>query len=604
MLLRSLVLSIAATLVAGSSVSGAQAPAGKVDTLDGGIARLNESWQFHLGDDPAWAAPGLHDAAGQSGWQELPADRTLGAEAHPNYTGYVWYRRAIRVSPKSGPPKDIYLLLGQVTGAYEVYWNGTLVGSRGNLPPHPRWYSGELPTVFGLGSAREGVLAIRVWMTSQYFFSFHTAHLSAAPPVVGSRDSIMALQATADYRWLMANQYNFSLSLLYGLVLVISLMGWWGNRGQGLLLWMAAFSLGSLLIQVIREVWVPWPAFYAVNIAVLPANDVILWYLLLHLLGLRDDRRVARLTLILTVWFAVQLSTQPIIFQIDWTGSAFQFWYGLRIVLMRTDVVIAALYPLVLVALGLRMGLDPARFFLAIFAVLSKMMSLLPSGYGISWPRTTLFRINGSPFSAVTIANTLLLISVVYAVYKHQRESNRKQVRMDQEFRNARAVQQVLIPEEIPSVPGFSIQSVYKPAGEVGGDFFQILPTDRGGVLVVIGDVSGKGMPAAMTVSLLVGTVRTLARFTQSPGEILAAMNQRMLARSQGGFTTCLVVHSDADGEVTMANGGHLAPYLDGHEVEFENGLPLGLSANATYARDELSARFRHTAHLADRRCG
>ena len=84
----------------------------------------------------------------------------------------------------------------------------------------------------------------------------------------------------------------------------------------------------------------------------------------------------------------------------------------------------------------------------------------------------------------------------------------------------------------------------------------------------MIGDVSGKGMPAAMTVSLLVGTVRTLAHYTQSPGEILTAMNQRMLARSQGGFTTCLVLRLDANGKLTVANAGHLAPYINGSESE------------------------------------
>jgi serine phosphatase RsbU (regulator of sigma subunit) len=147
----------------------------------------------------------------------------------------------------------------------------------------------------------------------------------------------------------------------------------------------------------------------------------------------------------------------------------------------------------------------------------------------------------------------------------------------------ARTVQQVLIPEDIPTVPGFLMHSVYQPAGQVGGDFFQILPIKTGGVLVVIGDVSGKGMPAAMTVSLLVGTVRTLAHYTQSPGDILAAMNQRMLARSSGGFTTCLVLRADTDGKLTVANAGHIPPYLAGHELALEGGLPLGLSAETTY---------------------
>jgi serine phosphatase RsbU (regulator of sigma subunit) len=157
------------------------------------------------------------------------------------------------------------------------------------------------------------------------------------------------------------------------------------------------------------------------------------------------------------------------------------------------------------------------------------------------------------------------------------------------EMRAARIVQQVLIPEAMPSVPGFAIESVYEPAGEVGGDFFQIIPTDSGGVLIVIGDVSGKGMPAALTVSLLVGTVRTLAHYTQSPGEILSAMNTRMMGRSQGGFTTCLILHARPDGTVTIANAGHLAPYVNGEEMKTENGLPLGLATDTDYAESRFT---------------
>ena len=72
--------------------------------------------------------------------------------------------------------------------------------------------------------------------------------------------------------------------------------------------------------------------------------------------------------------------------------------------------------------------------------------------------------------------------------------------------------------EHIPDIPGFRIESVYKPAQEVGGNFSQIIPLPDGGLLAAIGNVSGKGMPAAMTVSLLIGTLRTLAHYTQSPG--------------------------------------------------------------------------------------
>src|SRR5208337_149767 len=113
--------------------------------------------------------------------------------------------------------------------------------------------------------------------------------------------------------------------------------------------------------------------------------------------------------------------------------------------------------------------------------------------------------------------------------------------------------------------------------------FYQIVSTQNGGALIVIGDVSGKGMPAAMTVSLLVGTFRTLSHYTQSPATILQAMNERMLDRSSGGFTTCLVMRVDADGTLTAANAGHLAPYLNGAELKLDDGLPLGLAAETQY---------------------
>ena len=154
----------------------------------------------------------------------------------------------------------------------------------------------------------------------------------------------------------------------------------------------------------------------------------------------------------------------------------------------------------------------------------------------------------GTVLGVQAALRTALFLAIVYAVLRYAVDYRHRQTAMEREFQNAREVQQVLVPETLPSIPGFNLTSAYKPAREVGGDFFQILTAGEGGALIVIGDVSGKGMPAAMTVSLLVGTMRTLAHYTQSPGEILTAMNYRMLNRSAGGFTTCLVVRVDHDG--------------------------------------------------------
>jgi hypothetical protein len=167
-------------------------------------------------------------------------------------------------------------------------------------------------------------------------------------------------------------------------------------------------------------------------------------------------------------------------------------------------------------------------------------------------------------------------------------DDRREKQRLASELAAGRAVQQVLVPEMVPAIPGFEIQAVYKPYGEVGGDFFLILPQESGGMLAAIGDVSGKGVQAAMMVSLLVGALESLADGTTSPAVLLDGLNRRILGRSRGGFTTCLILRIDALGSLTIANAGHLPPYRDGLELDCESGLPLGISEFAQYAESTL----------------
>jgi hypothetical protein len=162
-------------------------------------------------------------------------------------------------------------------------------------------------------------------------------------------------------------------------------------------------------------------------------------------------------------------------------------------------------------------------------------------------------------------------------------EMSRQQALLEGELAAAREVQQVIVPEQVEAVPGFNVDSVYQPAQQVGGDFFQVLPAGEGGLLVVVGDVAGKGLPAAMLVSVLVGAIRGVAAYTNDPAELLASLNERLMGRTQGGFSTALVARIAADGSVTIANAGHLSPYLDGREIELQGALPLGVVKNAAY---------------------
>jgi len=182
----------------------------------------------------------------------------------------------------------------------------------------------------------------------------------------------------------------------------------------------------------------------------------------------------------------------------------------------------------------------------------------------------------------------VMLVAMTFRLRRIQ-DRNRE---IEQEMAAARSVQQILIPEELPSIPGLAVDSAYLPAQQVGGDFFQLLPTGDGGLLLVVGDVSGKGLPAAMLVSVLVGAIRSTAEFTRDPAEVLAHLNERLVGRAKGGgFSTAIAALIPPDGRVTIANAGHLSPYLDGKEVELPNALPLGIVSGTTYETSQFQLR-------------
>jgi serine phosphatase RsbU (regulator of sigma subunit) len=190
-------------------------------------------------------------------------------------------------------------------------------------------------------------------------------------------------------------------------------------------------------------------------------------------------------------------------------------------------------------------------------------------------------------FGVPAILNAMFFLVLLFTVVRHQARERRRQVHIEGEIQSAHEIQHVLIPEEGPTIPGFSIVSVYKPAAEVGGDFYQVIPMldPRGepGALIVLGDVSGKGLKAAMTVSLIVGTLRTLGDFTDDPVEILRGLNQRLLGRTQGGFATCVAMRIESTGKAVIANAGHLSPFCGGREIALPGSLPLGISADVDY---------------------
>jgi hypothetical protein len=162
------------------------------------------------------------------------------------------------------------------------------------------------------------------------------------------------------------------------------------------------------------------------------------------------------------------------------------------------------------------------------------------------------------------------------------RDWKRRQ-RLDAEIQAARQVQSALMAERPPQIQGFGIDAVYVPADEVGGDFYHVLPCGESACLVVIGDVSGKGLKAAMVASIVAGAVKTALQHTSDPAQVLANVNKTLIGEIEAGFATCCCMRLSADGVYTVANAGHITPYVAGRPIPCVAGLPLGITTEANW---------------------
>jgi hypothetical protein len=470
----------------------------------------------------------------------------------------------------------------------------------------------EFAQTFAWPAAQSGVLAVRIWNAPLTSEDSGLRGGFASSPIAGTSKAIIAAKSELDYQWLRSHQFAYGEDLLYMLVAALSLLAWLRDRRQWSLLWMSVFAFTSTTRELIFGFAPPLPIAWADAVASLLSSfrDISLWFLLLTLLRLRDKQKLVRLTQV----FSVISLTSSI-----GEGLNFGFWWTSNQVIEAqiTDAVLTAIYiftavwPLVLVAFifSQHVRQSSASRIVAIVAFLSGMLQVIqnvaPQGSRYThWTladkiATPLFTINGNAVSIVPLTGMLLLAAIVFAVYLQSQEARRRQLVLEQELQSARELQQVLIPETHQILPGLAITSAYLPASEVGGDFFQIVTVERdrvGSTLIVLGDVSGKGLRAAMSVALIVGAIRTLAETTSSPAEILAGVNRRVCGRLQDGFVTCLVLRLDPDDVCTAANAGHPPPFLNSQEMDMPGALPLGLISAITY--EELRFLLKPHDHL------
>lgn len=166
--------------------------------------------------------------------------------------------------------------------------------------------------------------------------------------------------------------------------------------------------------------------------------------------------------------------------------------------------------------------------------------------------------------------------------------------RLDDELRVARYIQQTLMPKQLPNMPGWQVEGHYQPAQAVGGDFFDFIELSDSRLGVVIGDATGKGIPAALVMAAARGFVRACAMRSVDPGEVLEKANDLMLpAMPPSMFVTCLYAIIDLQsGLITFSNAGHNLPcrFKNGEVQELQaRGMPLGLMPGMVYEEGQLT---------------
>ena len=177
---------------------------------------------------------------------------------------------------------------------------------------------------------------------------------------------------------------------------------------------------------------------------------------------------------------------------------------------------------------------------------------------------------------------------------QQQQVEARRRERLEQELRVARVIQETLLPRQVPSLAGWQIAPFWQPARTVSGDFYDFIPYPDGKLGLVIADVTDKGVPAALVMATTRSMIRATAERVQSPGAVLAAVNDRLCPDIPSKmFVTCLYAVLDpANGILRYANAGQNLPYLrtsSGMEELRAGGMPLGLMPDMLYEEKEVA---------------
>jgi sigma-B regulation protein RsbU (phosphoserine phosphatase) len=564
----------------GQGASGAHSRA-YVDAANlGDSINLSGDWAFQPGDDSRWSRPDFDD----SRWRIISTQQSWQDQGVSRPRDFFWYRLHVRLPLQHAP---LSLLFGYSAFPYEVYVNGQLIGRFGRLPPEER-VDGALVRVFEIPpSAASGDMTIAIrflcWWRweSRYIWGGIVGERGL---VLGStraiNDEYRAWQSQMRSEWLPDFSVGFlSILLAAGLLLLYRT-----QRKQSEYLWITAYFISITSWVFVNDCQSISPisiqAIKYLDVGLMAISEVFLLQFVFAFLRqsippwLRTYQlSLLGLPLVVAAYFAGLISLSDS----DLTVLLWGLPYALVI-------------PVLLFWRYIR-GLKEAGF-LVIPLLLVNLNGILNS---LAWLLYELrlrdtdtdfvptFQLGPIPITIGQIDGLLFVLSIAAVLVHRFHKTSREQERAQAELEAARNMQEVMLPQQIGSTPGFAIEAVYIPAQEVGGDFFRLFPGADESLLLVIGDVSGKGVKAAMLVSLIVGLLQKIVEITREPSGILSDLNTSLSGQTGGSFATCCCALIGPDGRLRIANAGHLSPYCHGRELETPGGLPLGIAPDTTY---------------------
>jgi hypothetical protein len=543
-------------------------------TSFGDSVSLGLEWLFHPGDDPGWASPTRDD----HDWTVVSTQRELTSYGFRGER-YGWYRMHIRLRP--GAPAPV-VMTSFVFGSYDVFANGVRIGGRGRMDRNAAQVQERIvgfpvpPQAIANGDL---LLAIR--------FAFPPNGLDGpgtATPIVGSAVALCSPSAYNVTANGSAAQYTFAYLSLAALALLIALVAFslgTALRARGEYITAGVYLLATAALNA-SFVWEYWKDFTFTPYLCRCILEGFVFVALIEFIRLvvRQPRRR---------WI---VALEAVTFLSSFAGLGYvaaptQFLFRLGFYLAYLPLLAVNVVLLVLLARALRGGNREARFLLP--AVLIGQLNyywqfVLVLLYYLritaAPPRTTSWTLGPWQIAMDQVCTLVFLSAILLFLVLRTLRIARRNAQVSAELEAARATQQLLLARSTEPTPGFDVQSVYHPASEVGGDFFAVQPAGNGSLLVAVGDVSGKGIKAALTVSEILGALRGCAE--RRPATVLQYLNN-VLRGQTSGFATCCVALIGPSGEIAIANAGHLAPYCNGEELPVDSGLPLGIVEGASW---------------------